>query len=307
MSSLYYWFWPSRNTSTEKKSKPAPSTSPQAENVTAAIVSKFDAGAASLPPHLLALSTFILGSAIGISVVCVYGRFFKRIPNAEWVTPDMLAKKRWIKGYVTSVGDPDNFRVYHTPAFGWRWPLKFRRIPSANRDLKDQTIHIRIAGVDAPEAAHFGRPAQAFAQESLAWLKEQVEGKTVYCQLLRKDQWGRIVAFPYMKPRLFPGFLATGKSLPLEMLRRGWAQTYEQAGAEYGPWDKADFLRIQGEAQAARRGIWKYGTDGESPADYKRRYAAADTKGVVAKSVIDQSKATRVSKPRPFRFLRWGW
>jgi hypothetical protein len=27
------------------------------------------------------------------------------------------------------VGDADNFRLYHTPGIGWRWPLKFRRIP----------------------------------------------------------------------------------------------------------------------------------------------------------------------------------
>lgn len=68
-----------------------------------------------------------------------------------------------------SVGDADNFRLYHTPGIGWNWPLKFRRIPSTSKgerlyltedfrlfnlcvaDLKDQTLHIRIAGVDAPE------------------------------------------------------------------------------------------------------------------------------------------------------------
>lgn len=31
---------------------------------------------------------------------------------------------------IDSVGDSDNFRIYHTPGIGWRWPLKFRRIPS---------------------------------------------------------------------------------------------------------------------------------------------------------------------------------
>lgn len=29
-----------------------------------------------------------------------------------------------------SVGDADNFRLYHTPGIGWRWPLKFRTVPS---------------------------------------------------------------------------------------------------------------------------------------------------------------------------------
>jgi endonuclease YncB( thermonuclease family) len=70
-----------------------------------------------------------------------------------------------------SVGDADNFRLYHTPGFGWRWPLKFRRVPTLSKgsfvspifswdmcslymdqlELKEQTIHVRIAGVDAPE------------------------------------------------------------------------------------------------------------------------------------------------------------
>ena len=83
---------------------------------------------------------------------------------------------------IGSVGDADNFRLYHTPGIGWRWPLKFRRIPvgrgarawmlvfgtcraeqmSAVADLKDQTIHIRMAGVDAPEV----RALSTFARGS---------------------------------------------------------------------------------------------------------------------------------------------
>jgi len=172
-------------------------------------------------------------------------------------------------------------------------------------DLKDETIHIRLAGVDAPEAAHFGRPAQPFSEESLAWLKNQVDNKTVYCQLLRRDQYKRIVSFVHLKPRLLPGFLVTGKSLSLEMLRAGWAETYEQAGAEYGRWGKAEFLRLQAEAQAARRGKWKYGLGAESPAEYKRRYAAADG----GSGRTDVAEPEKQDKPRKLgwirRLLRW--
>ena len=153
-------------------------------------------------------------------------------------------------------------------------------------ELKDQTIHVRMAGIDAPEVrisgalhlfvnmyfyqgAHFGRTAQPYYDECLAWLKNQIDGKTVYCQVVRRDQYARIVriipmcrlkgyvdrvcflkvVIPYLKPRLLPGFLATGKCLSLEMLRQGWATTYEQAGAEYGKWGKDEFLRIEAEAQ----------------------------------------------------------
>lgn len=75
-----------------------------------------------------------------------------------------------LKGCFDSVGDGDNFRFFHTPTLsGYSWPFKFRRIPSTTKgtryehrklsqpdldaplDLKDETLHIRLAGVDAPE------------------------------------------------------------------------------------------------------------------------------------------------------------
>ena len=61
-------------------------------------------------------------------------------------------------------------------------------------DLKNQTLSIRIAGVDAPEMAHFGNPAQPYAKEAFDWLTKEVTGKRVKVQLLRKDQYNRIVS-----------------------------------------------------------------------------------------------------------------
>ncbi|KII90188.1 hypothetical protein PLICRDRAFT_108674 [Plicaturopsis crispa FD-325 SS-3] len=254
-----------------------------------------------LPPPLLFLTAFSLGSTLTLGCVGAWTRYGRRVRTGDWVTPDMFKRGRWVRGVVTSVGDADNFRLYHTPGVGWRWPLKFRRIPSAsNKGLKDQTIHVRMAGVDAPEAAHFGRPAQPYAPEALAWLKAQIEGKTVWCQVLRRDQYHRIVSTVLLPPRLLPGALVPGKSLSLEMLRAGWVTTYEQAGAEYGRWGKDEFLRIEGEAKAAKRGMWKYGTDSETPAEFKRRYANG--------TPAEQAKQMAVSKePRGDKAERKGW
>ncbi|KAJ7650638.1 hypothetical protein FB45DRAFT_888331 [Roridomyces roridus] len=229
-----------------------------------------------IPAPVLTLSAFALGSVSTVSGGLLYRRYLRRIKNSDWVTPDVFAKKRWIKGRVTSVGDSDNFRLYHTPAFGWRWPLKFRVIPSTAKDLKDQTLHIRIAGVDAPEAAHFGRPSQPYSEESLAWLRQKILGKTVYCQLFRRDQYSRIVAYVTLSPNFLPGNWVSGKSLPLEMLRAGCVTTYLQAGAEYGKEGKEEYLRVEAEAKAARRGMWANGLTMESPAEYKRRHAASE-------------------------------
>ena len=136
-----------------------------------------------------------------------------------------------------SVGDADNFRLYHTPGFGWRWPIKFRIIPSKTKgnlynlkqsstkfrsDLKDQTIHIRIAGVDAPEAAHFGRPAQPYSAEALAWLKNAIEGKMVYCQLIQRDQYSRIVCFAIFGSSADNKFTNTGRSRRREAVTSSW-------------------------------------------------------------------------------------
>lgn len=63
-----------------------------------------------------------------------------------------------------------------------------------------------------------------------------------------------------MKPRFLPGFLAKGRCISLEMLRAGWAVTYEQAGAEYGDAGKDEHLRIQAEAQCAI--LFPVGVDG---------------------------------------------
>jgi endonuclease YncB( thermonuclease family) len=102
------------------------------------------------------------------------------------------------------VRDGDNFHLYHTPSIGWHWPLKFRRIPDTGKGalflgqrrmtvltqgaaLKGGTIHIRIAGVDAPEGA------RADCQLSRAWLESKIQGRMIWCQLLRKDRSSRIV------------------------------------------------------------------------------------------------------------------
>jgi len=252
-----------------------------------------------LPPVVAAGIIFGLGSAATVFTVFLHRRYARRVRNSDWVTPILLTRKRWLKGVVTSVGDGDNFRFYHTPPLsGYFWPFKFRRIPSTGKDLKDETLHIRLAGVDAPEAAHFGKPAQPYAAESLAWLREKILGKTVYCQLLRKDQYSRVVAQVYLTPRILPSFLFHGKNLPAEMLKAGWAVTYEQAGAEYGKLGKEGYLRLEAQAKVARRGMWKKGTHAETPAEYKRRHAASGA------NTVPGEKNSAGGAPRKESWLR---
>ncbi|KAF8824498.1 hypothetical protein HHX47_DHR8000324 [Lentinula edodes] len=109
-------------------------------------VANLEKKASSIPPQILVTSAFAAGAITAIGASRIYSRYFKRIQNSDWITPESFQKKRWIKGIVT--------RLYHTPGIGWTWPLKFRRVPSTTRELKNKTVHIRIAGADAPEVAN---------------------------------------------------------------------------------------------------------------------------------------------------------
>ena len=116
------------------------------------------------------------------------------------------------------------------------------------------------------QGSHFGRPAQPYAAEALAWLKENVQGRRIKCQLLRCDQYKRVVALPLIPHTPWPwrrrgwGWWsrlgigsgpATTRNLPLEMVRAGWGAVYVQKGAEYGSnWEKEAYLAAQAEAQS---------------------------------------------------------
>lgn len=240
--------------------------------------------------------TFAVGAISGILLHKLWIRHGRRIRNGDHVTGDMLEKKRWIKGKVTSVGDGDGFRLFHTPL------LRIGAVPKTKKDLKDQTIKIRIAGADAPEGAHFGRPAQPFAVESHNWLKNKISGKKVYCELLQRDQYSRIVAnvavprFPLVRRRF-------SENLALEMLKAGHATTYEQASAAYGKEGKDVYLTAEKAARAKRRGMWKNGTKIETPAEYKRKYSQASP---LAEKEEPQRTVIRrqPSKRAPVRLLR---
>ncbi|KAG9310867.1 SNase-domain-containing protein [Chiua virens] len=278
-SSFWPWFLRKDNTDPPAPSKRSPSTN------TLTVIPETTGSSSPwtrLKTHCnktptTAFFAFMFGAASGAGAILAWRRWGMRLRTAAWVTPNEFARRRWVRGVVTSVGDADDFRLFHTPGFGWQWPLKIRRVPVRRKDLKDQTIHIRIAGVDAPEGAHYGRPGQAHAEESLAWLRKRIQGKIVYCQFIRKDQYGRVVGVPLIPRPFLPLILCKyfGSPLALEMLRAGMATTYENSGAEYGPWGREVFQRVEDEARAARRGMWRNGANIEMPGEYKRRYTVA--------------------------------
>ncbi|KAF2459875.1 hypothetical protein BDY21DRAFT_271657, partial [Lineolata rhizophorae] len=217
----------------------------------------------------------------------VYRAYLRRVPDAGHVGPGMLRGRRRLLGVVTSVGDGDGFRLFHTPGgrlagWGWGWG---RKVPTG-KELGGKTIHVRIAGIDAPELAHFGRPEQPYAQDALRWLTSYILGRRVRAHLHRRDQYDRVVATVFVR-RGPLGLRLLRRDVGLEMLKRGLATVYEaKSGVEFGGREEK-YKRAERRAREKGRGMWK--EQGlvarllgrreavrESPREYKTRMAALD-------------------------------
>lgn len=142
-------------------------------------------------------------------------------------------------------------------------------------------IHIRIAGVDAPELAHWGREAQPYSKEALDWLTAYVHHRRVRVHIFRRDQYDRVVAQVTVRRWL------RKRDVGLEMLKMGLATVYEaKQGAEFGT-SEQKYRDAMEKAKSQKVGMWTSpGVLGrlrgetavklETPREYKSRHAAAD-------------------------------
>ena len=72
-----------------------------------------------------------------------YKAYIKRVPEATKIKEAWLGKRSMF-GTVTSVGDGDNFRLFHTPGgrlAGWGW-FPGRRVPTEKSELKNNTVRL---------------------------------------------------------------------------------------------------------------------------------------------------------------------
>ena len=132
-------------------------------------------------------------------------------------------------------------------------------------------IHVRLAGIDAPEGAHFGKPAQPYSAEALEWLKNYIMNRRVRAYIYKRDQYERVVATVWVRRFLFR------KDVGKEMLKAGMATVYEaKMGAEFGDFEEK-YRKMEELAKKKQRGMWSSkAEDYESPRDYKTRTAAVN-------------------------------
>lgn len=102
------------------------------------ILNAFDWGQFKEPGTII--PTVLLTSGI-LFAIHVHRRFLRRIPEAGDISSSYF-RRRSLLGRVTSVGDGDNFRMYHTPGgrlVGWGW-LPWMKVPTSKKELKDRTV-----------------------------------------------------------------------------------------------------------------------------------------------------------------------
>lgn len=214
-----------------------------------------------------------------LALLRLYKTYLRRIPTADYLKPGLF-RRRSIYGYVTRVGDGDNFHLFHTPGgrlTGWGWAPGRKVQTLKGKELKGKTVHVRIAGVDAPEAAHFGRPAQPYSQEALDWLKESVLHRYVRAYPYSRDQYERIVATVVKRRWVF-----FKSDVGYNMVKQGLATVYEaKTGSEFGG-QEAKYRAAEDKAKRSGLGMWQAGIwdkltgkakAPETPRQYKKRMA----------------------------------
>jgi endonuclease YncB( thermonuclease family) len=133
---------------------------------------------------------------------------------------------------VVRAGDGDGVRVRHLPTLAWLVPS----LAGSSRTWDPKhTISVRLAGIDAPEAGHFGKVEQPFAAEARAFLADYVQGRRCTLKLCKRDQYERVVGMLWVhKPVVWwLPFWRRRRNVSLEMVTRGLACVYECKGAEY--------------------------------------------------------------------------
>lgn len=247
-------------------------------------------------PKVVLLSLILTGSII--SGYSFFNRFLKQYAKVSEI-PSNAFRKEWLYGKVTAVGDGDNFHFFHTPGGirgGWGW-LRFapgldksdppprkqssqfknimnwreneqKRYSNLHSKYKNRrnlpTLPIRLCGVDAPERAHFGNPAQPYSEEALNWLRYTLLGRHLWVKPLSIDQYGRCVA--KVEYWGWTGW----RNVSVEMIRRGLGVVYESKNSAEFDGEEDIYRFHETVARTNRKGLWGL-KHLETPGEYKKR------------------------------------
>jgi len=119
---------------------------------------------------------------------------------------------------------------------------------------------IRLWGVDTPETVKENTRVQHFGPEATAFTKASCRGRNVRLELVKgktRGKYDRLLAYVT---------LPDGKMLNAELIAQGLGY----ADPRYDHPRQGEFERLQRDAMAARRGLWKDVTGADLPYYYRK-------------------------------------
>lgn len=145
-------------------------------------------------------------------------------------------EQKSVYGLVERVTDGDTIRVRHLPLYSFRLWGK-QPSPLDQRGISQDTMAIRLYGIDCPELAKRGHNAQPGSSEAKQFVKELIEHRVVRITFLRKDQYARAIAAVEILPRwgaCFRWIPTLGRrDVSMLLATEGLAELYTSGGAEY--------------------------------------------------------------------------
>ena len=137
---------------------------------------------------------------------------------------------------------------------------RVQRVVDGDTLLLSNHARLRLIGVNAPETVKPNSSVEPFGPEASAFTKRFVAGARGEVRLefdrQRLDKYGRFLAYVY----------AGGRMLNEELIAAGLARV--ERGYDYSSSKKTRFLKLQAQAQAARRGLWsRVGPQPDFPGD----------------------------------------
>lgn len=228
-------------------------------------------------------------SVCTVITLSTFRRLTLTYPTATHIPRSLIRRNATLHGKVIAVRDGDNLRIQHTP-FVQRLLNMHRKTRAKN--VSKWTINVRLAAVDAPECASFGRKGQTDGPVAREWLRKYAMGRRVSFRLHAMDQYGRVVATVYRKSRFgVMRVLGLGKrNVSLDLVRAGWASLYTGGGAQYGGMRNV-YVKAERVAKEKGLGMWK----GEVvlPGEYKKAVREGMAKLKKAKMVDKGGKGVK--------------
>jgi len=114
---------------------------------------------------------------------------------------------------------------------------------------------VRYTGINAPEVAHEGRPAERYGNEARDFNRRLVLKKKVRLEFDREkyDQYGRLLAYVFLQDSTF---------VNAELVKGGYAyHVFRRPNTKYD----SLFIQVQQEAMAKRVGMWERYPDQGGP------------------------------------------